>query len=138
MKKFLKNSKYESIFVFILIIALSICVLTACIIGIGVLWNGMCAGTDLSDVYVGTWASNNTENPLAITLNSDYTGYIETPEIRYTFTWTSTLVPSQINVLIASDPIHLKVDLKNKVMYFFQNYHSEAIPLFKSSPCENK
>ena len=132
MKKFLKNSKYESIFAFILITALCICVLTACIIGIGVLWNGMCVGTDLSDVYVGTWSSNNTENPLAITLNSDYTGYIETTEILYNFTWTSTLVPSQINILIATDPINLKVDLKNKTMYFFKNYYSEAIPLYKS------
>lgn len=133
MEKFLKNSKYKSIFAFILITALCIGVLTACIIGIGVLWNGMCVGTDLSDVYVGTWASNNTENPLAITLNSDYTGYIETTEILYNFTWTSTLVPSQVNILIATDPIHLKVDLKNKVIYFFRNYCSEAIPLYKNS-----
>ena len=93
----------------------------------------MCVGTDLSDVYVGTWSSNNTENPLAITLNSDYTGYIETTEILYNFTWTSVLVPSQINILIATDPIHLKVDLKNKTMYFFKNYYSEAIPLYKNS-----
>ena len=133
MEKILKNSKYESIFVFILITALCIGVLTACIIGVGILWNGMCVGTGLSDVYVGTWSSNNTENPLAITLNSDYTGYIETTEILYTFTWTSTLAPSQINILIASDPIHLKVDLKNKVMYFFRNYYSNAIPLYKNS-----
>ena len=93
----------------------------------------MCVGTDLSDVYVGTWSSNNTENPLAITLNSDYTGYIETTEILYNFTWTSVLVPSQINILIATDPINLKVDLKNKTMYFFKNYYSEAIPLYKNS-----
>lgn len=133
MENFLKNSKYKSIFAFILITALCIGVLTACIIGIGILWNGMCVGTDLSDVYVGTWASNDTENPLAITLNSDYTGYIETTEILYNFTWTSTLVPSQVNILIATDPIHLKVDLKNKVIYFFRNYCSEAIPLYKNS-----
>lgn len=130
MEKILKNSKYESIFVFILITALCIGVLTACIIGIGISWNAMYG---LSDVYVGTWASNDTENPLSITLNSDYTGYIETTEILYTFTWTSTLAPSQINILIATDPIHLKVDLKNKVMYFFRNYCSEAIPLYKNS-----
>ena len=138
MEKLLKTSKYKSIFVFILITALCVGVLTVCIIGIGILWNGMCVGTGLSDVYVGTWSSNNTENPLAVTLNSDYTGYIETTEILYNFTWTSTLVPSQVNILIATNPIHLKVDLKNKVMYFFQNYHSEATPLFKFSPCEIK
>lgn len=130
MKKFLKNSKYESIFVFILITALCIGVLTACIIGIGISWNAMYG---LSDVYVGTWASNDTENPLSITLNSDYTGYIETTEILYTFTWTSSVAPSQINILIASDPIHLEVDLKNKVMYFFRNHYSNAIPLYKNS-----
>ena len=133
MENSLKNSKYESIFVFILITALCIGILTACIIGIGILWNGMCVGTVLSDVYVGTWSSNNTENPLAITLNSDYTGYIETTEILYNFTWTSVLVPSQINILIATDPINLKVDLKNKTMYFFKNYYGEAIPLYKNS-----
>ena len=138
MENSLKNSKYKSIFVFILITALYIGVLTACIIGIGILWNGMCVGTVLSDVYVGTWSSNNTENPLAVTLNSDYTGYIETTEILYNFTWTSTLVPSQINILIATDPINLKVDLKKKTMYFFKNHYSEAIPLFKFSPDENK
>ena len=132
MENSLKNSKYKSIFVFILITALCIGILTACIIGIGILWNGMCVGTDLSDVYVGTWSSDNTENPLAITLNSDYTGYIETTEILYNFTWTSTLVPSQINILIATDPINLKVDLKNKIMYFFKNHYSKAIPLYKS------
>ena len=132
MKKILKNSKYESIFVCILITALYIGTLSACVIGIGIVWNDRYAGTDLSDVYVGTWSSNNTENPLAITLNSDYTGYIETTEILYNFTWTSTLVPSQVNILIATDPINLKVDLKNKTMYFFRNYCSEAIPLYKS------